>query len=303
VIEFRGVGKTYRSGFRRPVRAVDDFSLQVADGEILGIAGPNGAGKSTLIAMLLGYTRPTDGQVLIDGKRPADFIPANGVAYLSELVTIPSRWTTQSSLERYSILAGIPDADLKLTVNAAIDRLGLEEHRDKKIKALSKGNLQRVGLAQTLVRNERIVVLDEPTHGLDPVWTQKFREIVAALRAPNRCIIIASHNLDELQRVADRVAIMDHGKLQRLVSTGYESAVVSQTEYRLAIVVGAERVRELVPGAVDLGKGEFELRVENVEDLNSIVANLIAAGIRIGGVVPLRSVLEQQFRDAVGERP
>src|SRR5205085_1429443 len=129
------------------------------------------------------------------------------------------------------------------------------------------------------------------------------REIVAGLRSPNRCIIIASHNLDELQRVADRVAIMDHGKLQRLVSTGYESLVVTETDFRLAVFSGAERVRELVPGAVDLGKGEFELRVADVGQLNTIIARLIAAGILIGGVVPMRSVLEQQFRDAVGERP
>src|SRR4029078_8492333 len=122
-----------------------------------------------------------------------------------------------------------------------IELLGLEEHRNKKVKALSKGNLQRLGFAQALLRDERILVLDEPTHGLDPVWTQRFRDIVSDLRRPDRTILIASHNLDELQRLADRVAIIDRGRLQRLVSTGYEqTAPATAARYRLTLVSGQD---------------------------------------------------------------
>jgi ABC-2 type transport system ATP-binding protein len=301
VIEFRGVGKTYRSGLRRTVRAVDDFSLQVGEGEVLGIAGPNGAGKSTLIAMLLGYTVPTDGSVVIHGASPREYIEANGVGYLSELVNIPQRWTAESAIRRYAILSGIEDADLDATVDASIARVGLGEHRKKRVKALSKGTVQRLGLAQALLRDSRVVILDEPTHGLDPVWTQRFRNIVAELRRPDRSILIASHNLDELQRVADRVAIMDHGRLQRLVSTGFESTLASQSDFRITVVEGGDRVREIVPGAIPLGKGEFELHPRDVAELNSVVAQLIAGGVMLGSVVPTRSVLEQQFRDVVGD--
>jgi ABC-type multidrug transport system ATPase subunit len=301
VIEFRGVGKTYRSGLRRSVRAVDDFTLQVAEGEILGIAGPNGAGKSTLIAMLLGYTIPTDGSVTIAGESPRVYIEANGVGYLSELVNIPPRWTAESAIRRYAILAGIEEADLDSTVDASIARVGLAEHRKKRVKALSKGTVQRLGLAQALLRDCRVLILDEPTHGLDPVWTQRFRNIVAELRSPDRIILIASHNLDELQRVADRVAIMDHGKLQRLVSTGFESTLASQSDFRITVVEGADLVREIAPGAVPVGKGEFELRPKDVADLNAMLAQLIAGGVMLGSVVPTRSILEQQFRDVVGD--
>jgi ABC-type multidrug transport system ATPase subunit len=146
------------------------------------------------------------------------------------------------------------------------------------------------------------MILDEPTHGLDPVWTQRFRGIVEGLRRPGRTIIIASHNLDELQRLADRVAIIDRGRLQRLVQTGYDQATDTGGTYRISVAAGAPHVKELFPAAVDSGDGEFELSVPSVVELNSVLSRLIAAGVLVAGVVPARSVLEQQFREAVGDK-
>ena len=224
VIELKNTTKVYRSLLGRSVKAVDDFSLEVKEGEVFGIAGPNGAGKSTLIALLLGYLRPTAGTVLIRGLEPRAFVEKNGIGYLSELMTINPNWKSYDALRRFATLADIPPGEIPVRVNAVIEELGIGEHRDKKIKALSKGNLQRLGVAQALLRDEQVMILDEPTHGLDPVWTQRFRDIVEGLRRPGRTILIASHNLDELQRLADRVAIIDRGRLQRVVSTGYDQA-------------------------------------------------------------------------------
>jgi ABC-type multidrug transport system ATPase subunit len=301
VIEFRNVGKTYRSLLGNSVKAVEEFSLQVGEGEILGIAGPNGAGKSTLIAMMLGYLRPTKGTVEINGLPARTYIERNGVGYLSELIAIHPKWRADTALVRYATLAGISDADIPLRVDEMIEKLGLGEHRDKKVKALSKGNLQRLGLAQALLRDDQILVLDEPTHGLDPVWTQRFRGIVEELRRPDRTIIIASHNLDELQRLADRVAIIDHGRLQRVVSTGYEQDAPTATRFRLTLAAGFDRIRESFPLAESAGKGEYDVTVRSIQDLNAALADLISRGALVASVVPERSVLEQQFREAVGE--
>jgi ABC-type multidrug transport system ATPase subunit len=301
VIEFSSATKVYRSLLGRPVTAVEDFSLQVADGEVLGIAGPNGAGKSTLISLLLGYIRPTGGRVTIDGMHPRAYVEKNGIGYLSELMTINPNWNTESALSRFAMLAAVPPPEIRARVDSVIEKLGIGEHRAKKIKALSKGNLQRLGLAQSLLRDERIMILDEPTHGLDPVWTQRFREIVEGLRQPGRTVIIASHNLDELQRLADRVAIIDRGRLQRVVRTGYDSSAEMAGSYRIAIVRGMEMVRDFFPVTSDLGGGEFEISVSGFEQLNESLGKAIAAGMRVAGVVPARSVLEQQFREAVGE--
>jgi ABC-2 type transport system ATP-binding protein len=301
VIEFRNVGKTYRSLLGNSVKAVEEFSLQVNEGEILGIAGPNGAGKTTLIAMMLGYLRPTTGTVEINGLPARTYVERNGIGYLSELIAINPKWRADIALVRYATLAGIPSAQIPAHVDAVIEKLGLAEHRGKKVKALSKGNLQRLGLAQALLREEHILVLDEPTHGLDPVWTQRFRDIVDELRRPDRTILIASHNLDELQRLADRVAIIDHGRLQRVVSTGYDQTHQTATRFRLTLASGHERIRESFPLAEEAGKGEYNVTVRSIKELNAALADLIGKGALVASVVPERSVLEQQFREAVGE--
>lgn len=301
MIEFTSATKIYRSLLGRSVTAVEEFSLQVAEGEVLGIAGPNGAGKSTLISLLLGYLRPTSGTVTIAGMRPRAYVEKHGIGYLSELMTINPGWKAESALQRFATLASIPPSEIRGRVDSVIELLGIGEHRAKKIKALSKGNLQRLGLAQSLLRDESVMILDEPTHGLDPVWTQRFRGIVEGLRRPGRTVIIASHNLDELQRLADRVAIIDRGRLQRLVRTGYDQTAETAGSYRIAVVSGADRMAEMFSGAVDAGGGEFEVPVTNVAELNAALGRAIAAGVVVASVVPARSVLEQQFREAVGE--
>ena len=301
VIEFKNVGKIYKSLLGNSVKAVEEFSLTVVDGEILGIAGPNGAGKTTLIAMMLGYLRPTAGTVEINGLPARQYVERNGIGYLSELIAINPKWRAESALVRYATLAGIPHAEIPSRVNYVVDLLGLAEHRDKKVKALSKGNLQRLGLAQALLRDEQILVLDEPTHGMDPVWTQRFRDIVEELRRPDRMILIASHNLDELQRLADRVAIIDRGRLQRLVSTGYEHAAPAATRFRVTLASGYDLIRTVFPGAEDAGRGEYDVTVQSIQELNTALADLIGKGALVASVVPQRSVLEQQFREAVGE--
>jgi ABC-2 type transport system ATP-binding protein len=301
VIEFKNVGKIYKSLLGNSVKAVEEFSLMVVEGEILGIAGPNGAGKTTLIAMMLGYLRPTTGTVEINGLPARQYVERNGIGYLSELIAINPKWRAETALVRYATLAGIPHSDIPRRVGYVIELLGLAEHRDKKVKALSKGNLQRLGLAQALLRDEQILVLDEPTHGLDPVWTQRFRDIVEDLRRPDRTILIASHNLDELQRLADRVAIIDRGRLQRLVSTGYEHAAPAATRFRVTLASGYDLIRAAFPDAEDAGRGEYDVTVQSIQELNAALADLIGRGALVASVVPQRSVLEQQFREAVGE--
>jgi len=307
VIEFRNVGKTYKLLLGNSVKAVEEFSLVVAEGEILGIAGPNGAGKTTLIAMMLGYLRPTTGTVEINGLPARQYVERNGIGYLSELIAINPKWRAETALVRFATLAGIAQSETQRRVDYVIELLGLAEHRDKKVKALSKGNLQRLGLAQTLLRDEQILVLDEPTYGLDPVWTQRFRDIVQELRRPDRTILIASHNLDELQRLADRVAIIDHGRLQRVVSTGYDNArdesttEPSATRFRITLASGHDLIHAVFPQAEDAGRGDYDVTVHSLAELNAALADLIGKGALVASVVPERSVLEQQFREAVGE--
>jgi ABC-type multidrug transport system ATPase subunit len=302
LIEFERVGHTYRSLFGRTVRAGDDFSLAIGESEVFGLAGPNGAGKSTLISLLLGYLEPTQGAVRIGGMRPRAFVERHGIGYLSELVAIPPRWTLDEALRRYAVLAGIPRHDIPGRMEELIGLLGLEEHRGKRVKQLSKGNLQRLGLAQALLRDEQVIILDEPTHGLDPVWTQRFRDVVIALRRPGRAIFIASHNLDELQRLADRVAIIDRGQLQRIVAPNAPGAAPgSATAYVISVVDDNGVVASVFPGAASRGGGDYELPILDLRALNTGLAALLARGVLVRSVRPAHSMLEQHFREAIGE--
>jgi len=267
---------------------------------VFGLAGPNGAGKSTLIALLLGFLGPSSGAVRIHGQAPRRFVERHGIGYLSELVNIPPAWRVHHALHRYALLAGVGADQIHARVAGSIARLGLEEHRGKRVRQLSKGNLQRLGLAQALLHDEDVIVLDEPTHGLDPVWTQRFRDVVQELRRPDRIVLIASHNLDELARLADRVAILDHGRLQRVVDVRRaDAASLDRVSYRLIVARGRHLVGEVFPGARLIARDEYELTEATVEEVNEGVAQLLARGALIGAFHPAHSALETQFREAV----
>jgi ABC-type multidrug transport system ATPase subunit len=303
MIRYADVSKTYRTLVpHREVRAVDAFTLEVSAGEVLGIAGPNGAGKSTLLALTLGFLRPTGGAVTIDGRPPATFVRHHGIAYLSELISIPSWWTARGALGRYATLSGLTGPAAVERVEGVIDRLGIGDHRHKRVKQLSKGNLQRLGLAQALLSDSPVAILDEPTHGLDPLWTQRFRDIVTEMRRPDRAIVIASHNLDELERVADRVAILDRGRLTR-VADGLAEEDGGAAHYRLVVAADDAGIVAAFPRVARVTT-ERQVTYDahgTLDELNDGLARIIAGGVRVRAFFPARSRLETAFREAVGE--
>jgi ABC-2 type transport system ATP-binding protein len=279
---------------------VDDLTFTIAPGEVVGIAGPNGAGKSTIVALMIGLIRATDGRITLDGLSPRIFAERVGVGYLPELIPLNPQWRADDALRRMAVLAGVPSHDVEERIDAVIEQVGLTEHRRKRCRQLSKGNLQKVGLAQTLLRDEQVYVFDEPTHGLDPVWTQRFREIVTELRRDNRSMLIASHNLDELERLADRVLIIDRGRIQRTVDLRAASAD-SLSTYRIRAANGAGAVMEAFPGALERGNEVFVPPID-IETLNAGLARAISRGALVAGVQPGQSALEREFHEAVRTR-
>lgn len=299
MIRFEGVAKSYTALVsRKRVDALADFSLEMARGEVVGIAGPNGAGKSTMISLLMGFLAPTAGRISIDGIAPRRWVERNGVGYLTELVNLPPRWKVPTTMRRMATLSGVPSRDVNAEAEGMMARLGLEEHAAKRIKQLSKGNLQRVGLGQALIGDFELIVLDEPTHGLDPLWTQRFREVVAELRRPNRLVLIASHNLDELEMLADRVAILDHGRLQRVVTHGTEERS-EQHAWRL-VLEGEADVAAAISGATPVpGRSGTWRVVASRRELSASLARLLADGAVLVECVPEQGRLESAFREAV----
>jgi ABC-type multidrug transport system ATPase subunit len=301
LIALEGLGKTYRSPLRRrAVAALDGVTLAVPDGEVLGIAGPNGAGKSTLISLLLGFLDPTAGRATIDGQAPRAWVRRRGAGYLPELIALPGRWRAADALARAAVLSGVPPGDRARRVASCIERLGLAEHAGKQVRQLSKGTLQRLGLAQALLADHALVILDEPTHGLDPLWTQRFRDVVREERRPGRVIVVASHNLDELERVADRVAILHRGRLERVAAPGTGPM---GGWYRLRLAAPHPALAAAFPAAESVGASGAEVRIHGEPAaLSAGLRALLEAGAVVEAWYPERSRLEAAFREAVGEQ-
>jgi ABC-type multidrug transport system ATPase subunit len=231
MIQLKKITKEYRTGWisrRDRVRALDGLDLEVPMGSGLGLVGLNGAGKSTLIRILLGYARPTAGEVLLNDLPPRRYAERHGIAYVPERVTIPPSWTVRSALQAYAMLGNLEN-DAWDRVEAAIDRLGLEPLASRRIGALSKGNLQRVGIAQAILAPRKLMVLDEPSDGLDPLWIAEMRTVIREWREadPERILIMASHNLPEVERLTDRIILLHNGRLEAEFATG-QSADLEQ---------------------------------------------------------------------------
>ena len=239
MIQLTNVTKDYRSPLRRPVRALDGVTLSVAPGTALGIIGVNGAGKTTLLRVLLGYARTTAGEATIAGLRPRAYAERHGIGYVPERAAIPRGWTVRGALQAYAMLANLGD-DARERVERALDRLGLDELADRKVGALSKGNLQRLAIAPTLLDDRKLLVLDEPTDGLDPVWIAELRAIVTEWRAadPERVVIIASHNLAEVERTTDRALVLHAGRVRDELPVGPAAGGATLEERFLRLLSG-----------------------------------------------------------------
>lgn len=199
------------------VQALDQLSLQVPEGALFGLIGPNGAGKTTTFALLSGFLHPTSGEVRIRGQRLDPRRPPVGqVLALPQDAALPNSQRVLGALIYLAELGGMPRAEAKRKSEAALGRVGLSELADRRVVALSHGQRRRVGIAQTLVGNDEVIILDEPTAGLDPRTALELGELVKSLHQ-DRTILMSSHNLAELEALCSHAAILDKG---RLVASG-----------------------------------------------------------------------------------
>lgn len=306
MIHLDDVAKEY-GGWRarlrgRVVPALAGVSLNVPPGTVLGIVGPNGAGKSTLIRILLGYLHPSRGTVTVNGVAPRAYAQRHGVAYVPETPAIPPGWTVEYAMRVYSSLAELDDPGP--SVEAALERVGLNDVRQRRVGALSKGMRQRLAIAQALLGDRAVMVLDEPTNGLDPEWVAELRAIVTEWRGArgDRVALVASHDLSELERMADRVAVLENGALSEVIDL--RAGAHAFPAYRIELestAHAADAVRACFPGAVPEHGAPLRFVVEpaDAEDLSRRLAELLARGVVLRAAAPLRDTLEERYRGAV----
>ena len=212
-IEIRGLVKDFAVGLRGlRLRAVDHVSLVVRPGEVFGLLGPNGSGKSTTIKVLLGLLEPTAGACAVFGVPSGRVEARREVGYLPEAPNFYRFLNGRELVEFYGRMCGLSGPGLAARVAEVVALVGLAGAADRRVGTYSKGMLQRIGLAQALVHDPRLLILDEPTAGVDPVGSAEMAELILSLKARGKTVLITSHLLGQIEELCDRVAILDRGR-------------------------------------------------------------------------------------------
>lgn len=230
-VEIRHLVKDFKTSFKRqPLRAVDDVSIRIMPGEVYGLIGPNGSGKSTAMKALLGLVAPSSGDCAIFGKDSLKVDSRNEVGFLPENPYFYKHLSGKETLEFYGKLCGIRGATLKDRVAELLDLVGLVDASHRRIGGYSKGMLQRIGLAQALIQKPRLVILDEPTAGVDPIGSREIRDLIFKLREQGITVFLCSHLLEQVQEVCDHVGIIFRGKMIKEGRLEDLIAIEDQTE-------------------------------------------------------------------------
>jgi ABC-2 type transport system ATP-binding protein len=230
-ISIRNLTKVYPIPFKREkVVAVRNLSLEVEPGQVYGLLGPNGSGKSTTMKIILGLVTPTEGTTTIFGRDSGDVESREQVGFLPENPYFYKFLTGEETLHFYGKICGLRGAKLRDRSRELLALVGLENARDRRLGGYSKGMLQRIGLAQALVQDPRLLVLDEPTAGVDPAGSREIRDLILDFKKRGITVMLCSHLLEQVQEICDRIGILHQGKLIREGKLEDLIAIENQTE-------------------------------------------------------------------------
>ena len=301
-IEIQSLTKDYAVGFWRKKmrRSLDALSLEVHEGEAFGFLGPNGAGKTTTLKLLMGIIFPTSGTARIRGRSIDDVSMHREIGYLPEQPYFYDYLKARELLDYFAQFYGFSAAERKERVDRFLDLVGLSAAANVQLRKFSKGMLQRVGIAQAILHDPKVVFLDEPMSGLDPVGRREVRDIILELKRQGRTVFFSTHILSDAEMLCDRVAVLVGGKLQ---GVGAPNEIVSLA------VHGMEILFELSEGqAVPSGLGEQVTHTGNryrvvvpESALYGALDQLEQVKARILAVTPLRDSLEDYFFKLVGK--
>lgn len=303
IIETTDLTKVYEAPSRRGgVVALDKLNIHVEAGEIFGLLGPNGAGKTTLFKLLLGLISPTSGEAQLCGNSVGEAFARRTVGYLPENPRFPSYHTGKSLLELTGRLYRLDQSEVDARIPSILKLVDMEKWADTKIRKYSKGMVQRIGLAQALIPDPELLLLDEPTDGIDPVGKIEFRQIFLRLRSEGKTILLNSHLLSEVEQAADRVGILNRG---RLVKMGSVAELTSkQSQYEIEADIGEELIDipEEIGTRLFVSAEKLVVELRHEEDVNLVIDQLRAKRIRIRSVSPIRVSLEKSFFELVSNR-
>src|SRR5689334_13517014 len=295
-IEIQGLEKTYSVGFwrKKPKVALRPLHLQVEDGEIFGFLGPNGAGKTTTLKMLMGLTYPTGGTASILGMQLDDPRMKAEIGFLPEQPYFYDYLTGRELLEYYGRLSGVDAKTVARKVPEMLERVGLKDVIKVQLRKFSKGMLQRVGIAQAILHDPRIVFFDEPMSGLDPMGRREVRDLMEQLKHEGRTVFFSTHILSDAEALCDRVAIIHLGELR---SVGAIADLTSSVHGKVELVWQGSAVPTSIRslGAECHITGDTVRAVLPEENQDAAIEALRRERLRLISVVPVRTSLEEYF--------
>src|SRR5437868_8766216 len=300
-IETQNLTKEYPYGFLhlRKKTSLEDLTMQVEDGEVFGFLGPNGAGKSTTIKLLMGIICPTKGTARILGKPVSDVSINRDIGYLPEQPYFYDYLTASELLDYFARFHGFRTAERKQRVQKMLKKVGLETAGKIQLRKYSKGMLQRVGLAQAILHDPKLVILDEPMSGLDPVGRREVRDIILELKNAGKTILFSTHILSDAETLCDRVGVIAGGKL---CGVGAPASIVGVKSVGMEIVFGFPDGRglpETLHGKAARSGTNYRISASEPE-LYPTLENLRCAGAQVISVTQIKPTLEDFFMELVG---
>jgi ABC-2 type transport system ATP-binding protein len=300
----RGLGKVFGGWFGRGVEALAGLDLQVERGEVVGFLGPNGAGKTTTVHLLMGFLKPTVGEAFVLGEPAGTPAVYRRVGFLPENLTFYPYLTGYQLLELFSRLLEMDSARARRRIGEVQEMLPLEGADARKVGACSRGMLQRLGLAQALLGDPELLLLDEPASGLDPVGRRDIRRLLETLRAQGKAVLLSSHILSDIEEVCDRVAILKSG---RVVCQGRLADLLRESS-RVTVRAGGlptERLTAMLSAGQEVAvddDGAVRARFASPDAAQAAVAVLVGAGGRLVEMKEDRGHLEDLFVEVVTGR-
>ena len=303
-IEISNISKTYESTFRKTkVDALIDLSLSVPSGSIFGLLGPNGAGKTTLIKILLSICFPTSGSAKVLNEEISNYHLKYRIGYLPENHKFPSYLSGGDCLRYFGKLSGMEGLNLEKKIDDLLELVKMTQWKKIKIKSYSKGMMQRLGIAQALLNDPELILLDEPTDGVDPIGRKEIRDILSDLKMKGKTIFLNSHLLSEVEMVSDRVAILNKGKLIREgtvreltekrheFSFEFESRIDDEVYFNLAAQFNIVHIKDSI----------YTVLVSDIIELNKLIDALRAKSISIKEIIQKKSSLEEMFISLIND--
>jgi len=304
VVECTGLTKVFRRPFAsldKAVYALRDVSLSVRKGQIVGLIGPNGAGKSTLLNLMAGLILPTQGRVTVCGH-PARSVGARRyLGFMPEHPVFPGLYTARAVLRYHGALLGLSREGIARQVDKSIEQLQMKEFADRPASDFSQGMKQRLALAIAMMSDPQLLLLDEPSNGLDPIGIIELRDLLQQLRGRGTSVVISSHRLGELEKLTNDYIFMHRG---RIVRFGDDLTASQAGQLCVGVVSNGEALARLtLPASKVLGASDKELMIAigDADEVPDVVSDLVTNGARITSVVLKRENIEDVFLRLCGE--